>query len=118
MLDKDLIIDRNSIVLPILQTHLPDSGRTIFKNIFSLEPGQMLIVDKYQNTEKIQYFNISNLISESSYRNNEKMKLNDLTEKFSNQLNYSISKHLITRLYLQQDSSLMQNYVKRMEMVV
>ena len=56
LLDQDLTINRNCLLLPILQTHLPDSDRTIFKNIYSLEPGQMLITDENQFTKKIELY--------------------------------------------------------------
>ena len=96
MKEESLLIETQSIILPILQTHLPDSDRTLFKNIHSILPGEFIVINNNMNLKKESYFQTSDLISEDKYKHYDNSSEKDLIEQYSSILEKSISNHLIS----------------------
>ena len=91
-----LEIDRNSVLLPFLQSHISSDSQTIFKNIESVNPGELIAFSENNSYRKIKYFKTSDLISEGLNSELNKSNINDISTRLGNYLNKSVKKHLIS----------------------
>lgn len=94
--NQKLEIDRNSILLPFLQSHISSDSKTIFKNIESVNPGELIIFSDNNYYRKIKYFKTSDLISEDLNSELNKSNINEISIRLGIHLNESIKSHLIT----------------------
>ena len=82
--------------LSFLQSHISKDSQTIFKEIKSVNPGEMIIFSDNNYCRKIKYFNVSSLLSEDLYSELNRSNINDISLRLNDYLKTSVKKHLIS----------------------
>tara|TARA_Y100001968_G_C19444616_1_gene764590 strand:+ start:550 stop:2487 length:1938 start_codon:yes stop_codon:yes gene_type:complete len=94
--EKKLVLDKSSLILPLLQSHLPDDNRTLFENIRSVRPGEFVSINDNFECKESSYFEVSDLISEDLYKEISSKKISEVSSQYFDCFENSINQHLIS----------------------
>lgn len=90
-------IDRTSIINPVFTTGLPPRGKTVFRRVNQLNPGEEAIIN-LKNSELLvrRHFDPKDLVSENEYNELNKLSKEEILERYETALESSVSQHLVS----------------------
>ncbi len=95
--NNDVKIDYLASLNPIFFSGMSPKGKTMFKNIFSLNPGDLMTINLNNKLIEIKsVFSIENLVDKDLYKEISRMNEKSISEMYHKEIEKSIKMHLIS----------------------
>lgn len=94
MIGSSLYIDRKNLMLPFLQTHLPDKTKTIYKGVTQVGCGEVVRIEGGRVVGASNYFCVNELVCEDQYKFLTRLDTNEVAEICEIELKRSVNEHV------------------------